>query len=471
MLLSTLLFAAAAARAQAAGHAVTSPAPASYDVVLQPDQTLSVVASFPDALTDALEIDEGFARYVEGLEEQDGAAWKARSMAHASERPGSMLRVRYRFRLATAARSARDMKEAFEQEGALVAPPATWLVRPSYCAGGQRYRLRVTTPPGTEFVTGLFPSAVEGAYEADLASLWEAPYSAFGRFRKVEAEVGGAHLKLAVAPGALALGDDDLRAWLLASGRAVAGYYGRFPMPSVLVLVLPGGRQAIGYGTTLAGGGASIMVWVGAQARPADLADDWVLVHEMTHLGFPTLPREHTWLEEGLATYVEPFARVAAGTMPLEEAWKGLIEGLPRGLPRPQDGGLDGAKSIGRVYWGGALFWFLADLEIRERTASRFGLPDALRAILNAGGDARAHWQARDALERGDAALGLTVLRDLFDSMASKPASVDLPATFAPLGVLLQHGHVGFDDTRPLAGIRRSLTVMPPAPGTPGANP
>jgi len=446
---------------------VISAAPAcAYDVVAGPGaRELRIEARFAGFAGGALAIDDGFEGFVGELEREEGGAWKPFTLdgdGHGAAPPpaGGPLHVRYRFLLAEAARSVHRIYTAFEQEGAFLAPPSTWLVRPASHPGGGRYRLRVTTPPGLEFVTGLLRAGDGDGYEASFDSLGEAPYSGFGRFRRFETPVGGARLELAVAPGVLGLGDDALRSWLEASGRAVSGYFGRFPVPRVLVIVIPGGRRAIGYGTTLTGGGASIMLWIGPQAKQADLDQDWVLVHEMSHLGFPTLPREHRWLEEGLATYVEPLARVAAGTLDAGEAWKGLLEGLPRGLPRGEDGGLDGSSSIGRVYWGGALFWFLADLEIRERTESRLGLPDALRGILAAGGDAMARWEARDALARGDAAVGLAVLTRLFDRMATKPVPVDLPATFARLGVSLRRGQVVYDDARPLASIRRSLTAF-----------
>jgi len=446
-----------------------------YDVVAGPGaRELRVAARFEGFAGGALSIDDGFERFVRDLEQKRGASWKPLALAGpgatlpAGEGP---LHVRYRFLLAEAAASARDIYTAFAHEGALLAPPSTWLVRPAAVPGGQRYRLRVKAPPGVEFVTGLLHAADGDGYEAALESLGEAPYSGFGRFRRFESEVGGARLELAVASGALGPGDDALRTWLEASGRAVSGYFGRFPMPRALVLVIPGGRRAMGYGTTLTGGGASILLWIGPQASQADLRDDWVLVHEMVHLGFPTLPRKHRWLEEGLATYVEPLARVRVGTMEASAAWQSLIEGLPRGLPNSRDGGLDGSSSIGRVYWGGALYWFLADLEIRERTDNRRGLPDALRGILEAGGDAMAHWGPREALARGDAAVGLTVLTDLFDRMATKPASVDLPAVFARLGVSLRRGRVDYDDSRPLAAIRRSLAGATNAEETRGGGP
>ena len=79
------------------------------------------------------------------------------------------------------------------------------------------------------------------------------------------------------------------------------------------------------------------------------------------------LAMEHHWIEEGLATYVEPIARAQAGQFSVKLVWRDLVVGLPRGLPQPGDRGLDFTPTWGRTYWGGALFCLLADIEIRKR--------------------------------------------------------------------------------------------------------
>jgi hypothetical protein len=66
--------------------------------------------------------------------------------------------------------------------------------------------------------------------------------------------------------------------------------------------------------------------------------------------------------------------------------WRDLIEGLPHGLPRAGDRGLDFTPTWGRTYWGGAMYCLLADVEIRKRTGNRHGLQDALRGVLAGGG-------------------------------------------------------------------------------------
>jgi predicted metalloprotease with PDZ domain len=201
------------------------------------------------------------------------------------------------------------------------------------------------------------------------------------------------------------------------------------------------------------------MVWLGKGATRAQLERDWVLVHEMTHLGFPNVPRAQHWMEEGLATYVEPIARARAGLVSDVDVWRGLVQGLPNGQPRAGENGFDHTRRWGALYWGGALFWFLADLEIRERTGGRRSVDDAVRAIRAEGGTIAVRWPLLRTLETGDRATGTDVLRRLYGRLgAEASAPVDLEAMWKRLGVRADADGVRFDDGAPLAGLRRAIT-------------
>jgi hypothetical protein len=246
-----------------------------------------------------------------------------------------------------------------------------------------------------------------------------------------------------------------LDAWVERAATAVAGLYGRFPVAHVRIVVERTDGRAI-HGTTF--GGRVIRMRVGAGAA---FADDWTLTHEMLHLAFPDLDERHHWMEEGLATYFEPIARARAGQLAIDRYWRELFDGLPNGLPVASDRGLDRTPTWGRTYWGGALFWFLADVEIRERTGNRRAADDALRAILAAGGDGSTRWPIARVLAVGDRATGTDVLASLYERMATHPYPVDLAALAARLGVRIG-ATVSYDDGAPLAGIRKAITAAPP---------
>jgi predicted metalloprotease with PDZ domain len=441
----------------------TRPIAADYEVTAGPGaRELHVEAAF-DAPGDVLALQEGLGAFLtEGRIAREGEWVRAETRGDTLLVPGCRAgpcRVRYTVRLADAALALRDRNRALYHTGAVLAPPSTWLARPVQPPRpGDRYRFHMRMPRGSAFVTGVMPAAGEGRYEGRLEDLPLAPYSAFGPLEVTRLRAAGGALEVALAPGQRALSREAILDWVERAAAAVAAVYGRLPVPRVAVLVLPGSRRAVGFGSTLGHGGASIVVWLGAQAREEDLRRDWVLTHEMAHLGLPNLPRDQRWLEEGLATYLEPVARARAGQISAEEAWAGLVAGLPKGLPRDGDGGLDGTRSWGRTYWGGALFYLLADLEIRERTGNRRSLDDALRGIVAAGGTIAVRWPVARALEAGDRSAGVDVLRRLHARLGATRDEVDLDALWARLGVRQQAGAIHFDDAAPLAAIRRSLT-------------
>jgi hypothetical protein len=252
--------------------------------------------------------------------------------------------------------------------------------------------------------------------------------------------------------------DAALWSWVEKAGRAVAAYYGSFPVDRVALTIVAGGGGGIGEGRTMGEGGqASIRIAVGADTTAADFSSNWELVHEMVHLAFPSMSG-HAWIEEGIATYVEPLARARAGLIPGDEIWRWLLWGLPRGLDGIGSRGLDGTRSWSATYWGGALFCFLADVEIRQRTKNQKSLDDALRGIVKAGGDVRVSWPIERAIKAGDAALGVPVLGELYAKMSSSPPRVDLPDLFRRLGVSGSREGVAFDDAAPLAAIRKGIT-------------
>jgi len=246
--------------------------------------------------------------------------------------------------------------------------------------------------------------------------------------------------------------------WVHAAAEAVTAYYGRYPVPHVDIEITPDQGHGVHDGTAYAHDGGLITVSVGRNTRQSELDDDWVLTHEMVHLAFPRLNDSHKWLEEGLATYVEPLGRVRTGSLSPERVWGDLVSGLPQGSPRPGDQGLDVTHTWGRTYWGGALFCLEADIEIRKRTQGQKGLVDALRAILQAGGNIREYWEIEPTLKIGDDAVGVPVLVEQYHQWRATPVTIDLDALWKQLGIEWQGRRIIFNDNAPLAPVRREIT-------------
>jgi hypothetical protein len=256
----------------------------------------------------------------------------------------------------------------------------------------------------------------------------------------------------------------QLLGWVQTGANAVTNYLGKFPVARVKIEITREGEGDEIHGTEYEG--SLIRMRLGPQTMPAELADDWTMTHEMLHLAFPNMGAEHLWMNEGLSVYLEPVARARIGIVSPTRYWRELVEGLANGQPEPGDAGLDRTHTWGRTYWGGTIFWFLVDLKIREQTQGRKSIDDVVRTILAAGGDGSQEWPMRRVLESGGQATGTHVMHDVYDLLALQPTRVDFGPWWQRLGVRYANGDVTFDNTAPLAWMRKAI-ISPDGHGTP----
>ena len=273
--------------------------------------------------------------------------------------------------------------------------------------------------------------------------------------------IGGATIDVSLDPAPSADLHKLVLDWIATAARAITTYYAKFPVPHVAIAVHFHDGEGVNSGRAFGWEHAHISIAVGRSTTAADFADDWTITHEMVHLAFPSVPENHHWIEEGLATYVEPIARVRAGDLLPQKVWGDMVDAMAQGLPKSGDRGLDFTHTWGRTYWGGALYCLLADIEIRKRTGNRFGLENAMRGILKSGGSIEVEWPLARALKVADQAVGVPVLEELYDRMKATPVSPDLDQLWKDLGIERRGKTVVFDDSAPLAAVRRAITESP----------
>jgi hypothetical protein len=440
-----------------------------YEVIARDGaNVLDVTARFSGGFG-GLAIGDGALRFARDVRVNGAPAKAVDGGFDASACRAAACVVRYQFALGAAADAIEDVERAERIGDVLAAPPSTFLLRPARGEGDAELRLHVVPPEGRAFAAGLARGDSADSYRGRARDLPGSAFAAFGPLRRRSIAITSTNAvgrvavsEVEVALATPAVQDDAILGWVAASARAIAGYFGRFPQPRSLVLALPAAGDSLARGETMGDGTSAIVVHVGQRATASRLVADWVLPHEMIHLAFPTMPRKHHWLEEGMATYVEPIARARVGGLAVDEVWRGLIEGLPQGLPEPGDQGLDETPTWGRTYWGGALYCLLADIEARTATKGARSLDDGFRGVLDAGGDGGQRWPIDRALSEGDQAIGSPVLLPLYAKMAAAPAPVNLAALFRDLGVRLEGERVVYDDAAPLAPIRRAITSKNP---------
>ncbi len=269
--------------------------------------------------------------------------------------------------------------------------------------------------------------------------------------------VGGATLDVLIDSDEFDLGRAALLDWVTRSANAVTAYFGRFPVAHARVYIAVSQNGRVSNGVSYGGGGAHCRISVGRRATPEDLYKDWELTHEMVHFSFPSVADHHHWIEEGIATYVEPIARASIGILTAEQVWGEMFRNMAQGQPEAGDRGLDRTHSWGRTYWGGALFCLQADVEIRKRTGDAKGLQDALRAINRAGGTIESEWPLARAFEIGDQATDGRTLMELYGKTALQPLAMDLTHLWEQLGVRRSGQEIVLDDEAPWAAIRAGI--------------
>ncbi|HEY1647352.1 MAG TPA: hypothetical protein VGF96_05195 [Terracidiphilus sp.] len=307
------------------------------------------------------------------------------------------------------------------------------------------------------------------------AAQWEKLTPSDGLADSRRLELGGAALQVDFAPGPLDLGEEPILNHIQAAALAIVAYYGRFPVSRARVLVVPvASRGGDPQGTTWGDAGGFqgfTRLRIGEHTTQDDLDDDWVTTHELVHMAFPSQDRDQHWIEEGLATYVEPLARVMTGELTARRVWSDMFRDMHQGEPQPGDQGLDHTHTWGRTYWGGALFCMVADVEIRRETHNRKGLQDALRGIVSAGGTIDQEWPLEKAFEIGDRATGTHVLTTMYAQWKDAPVTVDLDHLWSELGIRRAGDGIEFVPTAPLAAIREAIAGEATAPAPRAAAP
>jgi hypothetical protein len=286
---------------------------------------------------------------------------------------------------------------------------------------------------------------------------------------KQELSIGGAFIEVDLDLRNLEVSPKQIDAWIENAARSVTIFYGKFPVrhAKIRIIVNSSGGNSI-HGTTwggIDGVDGFTRIRLGSQVTPEDLSKDWTLTHELVHMAFASLPDNEHWMEEGLATYIEPIARAQAGLLTPEYVWSEMMAGLPQGLPQPGEGGMNTTPTWGRTYWGGALFCLAADIAIRKETNNHKGLQDALRAIVAAGGTIEKEWPLSQLLQIGDSATGTTVLIDMYKQWKNSPVRLNLAEMWKELGVRSSGNKVELVPDSPLAEIRRGITAHHRQPG------
>ncbi|RYZ01627.1 MAG: hypothetical protein EOO73_34925 [Myxococcales bacterium] len=371
-------------------------------------------------------------------------------------------KLTYDVDLAQLAGQGHDFDRALRVGDSFVAPMSSVLLVPEPLSTEIPVQVRVRAAPPAAVSVGLTRDSAADTYRLFAHEIPVATYFAFGKLEQRTLDVAGARLELTRLDGALDQPFDEVSRWVETSARAVRDFYGAFPVPRAQVSIIPVPRRdAVVFGKVLPESSPGVALLIGEHAPARALYTDWILVHELFHLGFPSFFEEGKWLDEGLATYYEPVIRVRAGLYSERELWDELLSSMPQGAEAFTQSGLEHATDFRGIYWGGAIACLVADVSARKRQLNR-GLEVGLRALREAGGNACEVWSLSEAIGAIDHALGAPTLAPIAAAHAQRGSAFDLAGLFADLGVSRDaQGNLQLSDRAPLAEVRRAITAKP----------
>ncbi|MDH4029348.1 MAG: hypothetical protein OEU49_00735 [Chromatiales bacterium] len=376
-----------------------------------------------------------------------------------------------------AARGADSSRLVREQHQAVLMRSGLWLWRPTSQPAETSIRVAFDLPEGHGVSVPWQP--LDGS-DGDLAYTVSGSPSdwpdlvAVGRFRTDMIPVAGARLRVAVLGAEPAISEPDMSSWIREAADAITTLYGRFPVPSPQILVVPQGPagEAVPWAQVLRGGGAAAHFFVD-QTRPLDeFREDWTAAHELSHMLLPYVLRDDSWLSEGFASYYQNILRARAGMLTREAAWQKLYDGFQRGRDGTRGASLVEASrdmrkrgSYMRVYWSGAAIALMADVELRRRSRGQQSLDTALGALAECCLPSDRAWTGSEVFGLLDDLTSETVFMELYEEHAESSHFPDLGPTNTRLGIDYRSGQVRLSDAP--AAYRLRGAIMSPADGRP----
>lgn len=355
--------------------------------------------------------------------------------------------LRYKANLAGAAALTMRPDLAVRMGDTVVITPDLLLLRPERLSLQAEMTLTVSTW-GDRAVSAPYELDDRGRFRFGANALWWRSAIAIGDLGKETLTAGGAHIEVVFADAPSFTDRDRYLRWVRTSADAAAGLTGRLPVERLQVLIVPApfpGEDAVMFGMVTRGGHPGALLVVRDSADPVGLDDDWVAVHELSHLALPFIEREDRWMSEGFATWAQQVLRVRAGLIDEADGWTGFL----RGLERARDADV---RRVPHVYWAGAGWWLLADLHLRARGTS---LDEALSPIAGCCfGQPRA--ATADAVLARIAATSPAFAEWLERAPALDDAPARAFALLGEMGVRATDGGVVLDDDAPRAAARRA---------------
>ncbi len=308
-------------------------------------------------------------------------------------------------------------------------------------------------------------------------SIWSmAGHAIFGRFERESLEVAGATFDLVTLSPPHRATAAGVRRWLRAAIDAIAGLYGRFPVPRVGLYVVPvpgAADDPVPFGSTWYGGGPHVVLYLSQQAKDDELTGEWVALHELLHTTMPSIAVEDAWLSEGFVTYYQEVLRARGGFQAPIVSMQMIEEGFGRGRATGTNRTLADESRVMRanhtyyrVYWSGAAIAMKLDVELRRSSSGKRSLDDVMRHLARLAGNGT-DVSAATLVADVDAFLGAPTFASLAGPILASTTFPSVEGCYDWLGLGVRDGRVVTLSTAPGAAERDR--IFAPAPAAPSA--
>ena len=361
--------------------------------------------------------------------------------------------IAYRLNLTHLAARVNNYRYAQNVGGVTFATMASWLMVPRQTA---EIRLRQNTPAAVPMTMAL--PRRHDYWVMSSTDMARSGYAVFGDFSShmiaIDSEwQAPSRSRVEVIDLRRRQSDQDLLLdWISDTANQVARYWHGFPTDHFLLVIVDQPGTGIEYGRVMGGGGAVMLLVLGDNARVEELYSEWVLIHELLHLGTPFMANGF-WFMEGMATYSEPIIRARAGWRSERSVWNEFRRDMPRGSFALSEEGL--ANTRRGLYWGGALFMLLADRELRAESDGEIGIEHCLREIHREFGDITHNSTAEIVMAHCDNAFNTRFFQRLAECYVHDHSPLNLAELWEALGIVVENGQVNLNDNAAQVDIRQ----------------
>lgn len=265
--------------------------------------------------------------------------------------------------------------------------------------------------------------------------------SSEGTVRSPGIELPGATLDLQITGFVDNEASAKIEQWVWETASHVTLAYGRFPVPSPRVVVIPsassprGDNSPVPFGRVTRRGGETVELYVDVDRPLADLEYDWTATHEFSHLLLPRISWRQKWISEGFASYYQNVLMARAGRYTSEDALQRLEAGLERGRASRPELSLNQAANEGvrearmKIYWSGAAIALLADVQLREQSGSRESLDLVLDRFQSCCLPSQRRWSGIELFTKFDSLIDEAVFMPLYRQYADTTGFPDYEDT------------------------------------------